>query len=297
MYKVLISDKLHPQAISWLESQSDIEVRSEPGISTEDLLNILSNYDALIVRSRTKVRIEEIKAGTCLKVIGRAGAGLDNIDLENARESGIEVVNSPGANANAVAELVIALILALARRLPSAFVSLEKPKEYGWELSEKTLGVLGLGQIGGRVARLGSAFGMNLLGYDVDPTMGPSDVEYRRVDFEAILSMSDVITLHVPILDSTRGLVSTETIEQMKDGVTIINAARAGIADESDILKGITSGKIQGYAADAIESDELRAHPQVIHTPHIGAQTKESQLRTGMMIAERVATSLRNLSS
>lgn len=294
MFKVLISDKLHPQAIRWLEEQPDIEVRFEPGVSSEDLLKLLADCHALIVRSRTKVRINEIEAGKNLRVIGRAGAGLDNIDLDGARNAGIEVLNSPGANSNAVAELVIGLMISLARSLPKAFVTTEKPKEYGWELSEKTLGVLGLGQIGGRVVKLAAAFGMRVLGYDIIPDIGPTDVDYSRVDIDALIKESDVITLHVPISDSTRDLISAETINKMRDGVSIINAARAGIANEADILVAIESGKIAGYATDVIESEALRQHPNVICTPHIGAQTTESQLRTGLMIAERVVNALRS---
>jgi len=295
-FKILVSDKLHPQAIGWLESQSDIEVVSEPTIEPDQLTNIIAQFDALIVRSRTKVRSDLINKASSLKVIGRAGSGLDNIDVEDAKAAGIQVLNSPGANANAVAELALGLMIALARQFPSNFVATEKPKRYGWELRDKTLGILGLGQIGTRVARLADAFGMNLLGFDVIPDAGPDDVRFTRASVEEIFGKSDVITIHVPLMDETRDLISQKSISQMREGVTIINSARADLVDEAAMLEALKSGRVRGYAADAIALSELRNHENVICTPHIGAQTEEAQIRAGTQIAESVVSALRGLS-
>jgi D-3-phosphoglycerate dehydrogenase len=295
-YKILISDKLHPDAVNWLKSQEDFSVTSEPDISPEGLLKTIASYDALIVRSRTKVTKEVIASAKNLKVIGRAGTGLDNIDMTAAQKAKIQVLNSPGANANAVAELTLGLIIALARRLPSAFVASEKPKEYGWELRDKTLGILGLGQIGSRVAGLASAFGMKLLGFDVDPKAGPKEIRYTRVESDRLLRESDLITIHVPLLDATRQLINTNVLDKMKAGVWIINTARADLVDESAMLHAIQTGRVRGYAADAIGLKALLQHPQVIHTPHIGAQTAEAQERAGLEIVERVIAALKALS-
>ena len=293
IYKILISDKLHPDAVDWLKSQKNLQVSSEPEISPEGLLKIIPNYDALIVRSRTKVTKEVLASAKNLKVIGRAGTGLDNIDVKAAQSAKIALLNSPGANANAVAELTLGLIIALARRLPGAFVATDKPKEYGWELRDKRLGILGLGQIGSRVAGLASAFGMALLGFDVDPKAGPKEVNYERVDLDRLLQESDVITIHVPLLDATRQMINSKAFSAMKEGVWVINTARADLVDESAMLQAIQTAKVRGYAADAIQLEALRQHPNVIHTPHIGAQTAEAQERAGFEIVERVAAALK----
>ena len=292
-YKILVSDKLHPSAIAWLDSQSDIAVTSDPTITPEDLATTIASYDAIIVRSRTKLRTELIEKASNLKVIGRAGSGLDNIDVDVAKGKGIQVLNSPGANANAVAELAMGFMIALARNFSSNFEATEKPKTYGWELREKTLGIVGLGQIGSRVASLAAAFGMELVGYDVIEGMVPSNISLKRVELTELFEKSDVITLHVPILDATRHLINEESINAMKPGVSVINSARADIVDESAMLNGLKNEKIRSYAADAIGLDELRAHPNVIHTPHIGAQTGEAQIRAGIQIAESVVDALR----
>ena len=266
-YKILVSDKLHPSAIEWLSAQADVEVTSDPTITPEDLATTIADYDALIVRSRTKVRTELIGMASNLKVIGRAGSGLDNIDVDVANAKGIRVLNSPGANANAVAELAIGYMIALARNFSSNFEATEKPKTYGWELRDKTLGIIGLGQIGGRVASLASAFGMNLIGYDVIDGMVPSHVSLKRVELPELFESSDVITLHVPILDATRHLINEKAISSMRDGTSVINSARADIVDENAVLTGLESGKLGAYAADAVGLEELRSHPNVIHTP------------------------------
>ncbi|MBI1730819.1 hydroxyacid dehydrogenase [Candidatus Acetothermia bacterium] len=294
-YRVLVSDRLHPDAVNWLKSQDNFQVTSEPELTPEGLLKSIASFDALIVRSRTKVTKEVIAGAKNLKVIGRAGTGLDNIDVTAAQKAKIQVLNSPGANANAVAELTLGLIIALARRLPSAFLASDKPKEYGWELRDKTLGILGLGQIGTRVAGLASAFGMSLLGFDVDPKAGPKETHYTRVELDDLLRESDVITIHVPLLDATRHFIDAKALDKMKAGVWIINTARADLVDEPAMLRAIQTDKVRGYAADAIGLESLLRHPTVIHTPHIGAQTGEAQERAGIEIVERVAAALKAL--
>lgn len=292
-FKVLISDPLHPEAVRWLEAQPDVEPTVQPQIDREELMDVISEFDAIIVRSRTKLDADLIARAERLKVIGRAGTGLDNIDTGAARQAGIAVLNSPGANANAVAELTLALILTLARRLPSAFIARKKPKEYGWELQEKALGIVGLGRIGGRVARLAHAFGMRLLGYDVVPEAGPRDVAVERVDLDALWERSDVITLHVPLTDETRGLIDAGALAKMREGAWLVNTARAGIVDEKALIEALASGRIAGYAADVCGDERLWDHPRAVITPHIGAQTEEAQRRAGLWIAERVLAALR----
>jgi len=292
-HRILISDALHPEAMAWLKEQAEIEVDVRPEITKEELLEAIGGYEALIVRSRTRVDAQIIERGRKLRVIGRAGTGLDNIDLEAARRAGIAVLNTPGANANAVAELTIGLIIALARRLPEAFSSDKKPKSYGWELKGKTLGIIGLGRIGSGVARLAHAFGMRLLGYDIIAEAGPKGLEIARVDLKKLLVESDVISLHVPLTDDTKHMINAEALSVVKEGTFLVNTARAEVVDEAELLKALDEGKIAGYATDLCKDERLRAHPKVICTPHIGAQTKEAQRRAGLEIAERVAAMLR----
>lgn len=292
-YRILISDPLHPEAIAWLKEQEDLETDVKPQITRDELLDAISGYAALIVRSRTRVDAQVIERGRQLRVIGRAGTGLDNIDLETARQAGIAVLNAPGANANAVAELTIGLIIALARHLPEAFYSDKKPKSYGWELKGKTLGIVGLGRIGSDVAQLAHAFGMRLLGYDIIAEAGPKGLEIARVDLKELLVESDVITLHVPLTDDTKYMINAEVLSAVKEGAYLVNTARAEVVDEAELLKALDGGKLAGYATDLCDDERLREHPKVICTPHIGAQTKEAQRRAGLEIAERVATLLR----
>jgi D-3-phosphoglycerate dehydrogenase len=292
-FKILISDPLHPEAVQWLEAQPDVELTARPEIGRGELRGVISEFDAIIVRSRSKLDAELIAQDGRLKVIGRAGTGLDNIDVCAARQSGIAVLNSPGANANAVAELTLALILALARHLPSAFIARKKPKEYGWELQEKALGIVGLGQIGGRVAQLAHAFGMRLLGYDIVLEAGPQGIAIERVDLKRLLGESDVITLHVPLTAETRGLIGADALDEMREGAWLVNTARAEIVDEEALIEALDSGRVAGYAADVCGDERLWDHPRAVITPHIGAQTEEAQQRAGLWIARRVLSALR----
>ncbi len=293
-FKILVSDPLHPEAIAWLTSQPDVELLLQPEISRQELLQALGEVDALIVRSRTRVGAEEIRRGFKLRVIGRAGTGLDNIDLKAAERAHVLVLNTPQANANAVAELTMGLIIALARQLPKAFSSRERLKTYGWELRGKRLGIVGLGRIGSRVAHLAAAFGMELIAHEPDPTAGPKDLPLQRVDFHAVLGGSDILTIHVPLTEETRQLLDAEALKRVKEGVYVVNTARAEVVDEAAMLKALDEGRVAGYAADVANEERLRGHPSVILTPHIGAQTEEAQRRAGLEIAQRVVSALRH---
>jgi len=294
MYKVLVSDQLHPEALGWLEKQRDVELLARPEIRRAELLQLIADADALIVRSRTRVDSELIGHAPRLRVIGRAGMGLDNIDLEAAERAGIAVLSTPNVSANAVAELTLGLMIALARHLPEAFGRRTKLKCYGWELKGKRLGIVGLGKIGSRVARLAEAFGMELLACEIDPEAGPKDLRIERVAFEALLERSDIISLHVPLSDETRCMIGEEALGRVKEGAVIINTARAEVVDEEALLSALDSGKVSGYAADLWRDERLASHPRVILTPHIGAQTAEAQRRAGLGIAKQVVAALRS---
>jgi D-3-phosphoglycerate dehydrogenase len=289
--KILISDPIHPDAVAWLQGQPGALVSFQPELSHEELLAVISEYDALIVRSRTKVTKEIIAAAKNLKVIGRAGTGLDNIDVEAAQRANIIVLNAPGANATAVAELTVGLMIALARDLPSAVsaaASGKKVKSYGTELAGKTLGIIGYGRIGRLVAHLALAFGMRVLAYDI---VTPDQVEpgVQMTSLEALVRDSDFVSLHVPLTEQTRGLVSAELLERFKVGSFLVNTARAELVDEVAIVRALESGRLRGYAADLVGANSpLLGHPKALLTPHIGASTEEAQRRAGLEIVAKV---------
>jgi D-3-phosphoglycerate dehydrogenase len=289
--KILISDPIHPDAVAWLQGQPGALVSFQPELSHEELLAVIPEYDALIVRSRTKVTKEIIAAAKNLKVIGRAGTGLDNIDVEAAQRANIIVLNAPGANATAVAELTVGLMIALARDLPSAVsaaASGKKVKSYGTELAGKTLGIIGYGRIGRLVAHLALAFGMRVLAYDI---VTPEQVEpgVQMTSLEALVGDSDFVSLHVPLTEQTRGLVSAELLERFKVGSFLVNTARAELVDEVAIVRALESGRLRGYAADLVGANSpLLGHPKALLTPHIGASTEEAQRRAGLEIVAKV---------
>jgi D-3-phosphoglycerate dehydrogenase len=289
--KILISDPIHPDAVAWLQGQPGALVSFQPELSHEELLAVIPEYDALIVRSRTKVTKEIIAAAKNLKVIGRAGTGLDNIDVEAAQRANIIVLNAPGANATAVAELTVGLMIALARDLPSAVsaaASGKKVKSYGTELAGKTLGIIGYGRIGRLVAHLALAFGMRVLAYDI---VTPEQVEpgVQMTSLEALVRDSDFVSLHVPLTEQTRGLVSAELLERFKVGSFLVNTARAELVDEVAIVRALESGRLRGYAADLVGANSpLLGHPKALLTPHIGASTEEAQRRAGLEIVAKV---------
>jgi D-3-phosphoglycerate dehydrogenase len=300
-YRILLTDGLDASAQAVLRS-CDVDDRS--GISADDLARIIADYDALIVRGRTKVTASLLDAATRLKVVGRAGVGVDNIDLAAAKAHGVTVVNAPVSTTLAVAELTFGLLLALARELPRADAGMKqgawlKKELEGVELSGKTLGILGMGRIGAEVARRARAFGMEVLGYD--PLLTPEEIRGRvadPVDRDELLARADFISLHLPLTPETRNLLDADQFAKMKDGARIVCAARGGIIDESALLAALESGKIAGAALDVFASEppgatDLVKHPRVIATPHIGAQTVEAQSRAAEDIAREILHALR----
>jgi D-3-phosphoglycerate dehydrogenase len=296
-FKILVSDGLAEAGLALLQSVG--EVINYPKISAAELLEVLPEYQALVVRSRTKVTAEVIEAGWQLIVIGRAGVGVDNIDVEAAIAHGITVVNSPLAATNAVAEHTLALMLALARKVASADASMkgqkwEKSAFMGSELSGKTLGLLGLGRIGARVANLAAGFGMAILAFD--PLIEPQIIRERGaepVTFEEALMRSDFLSLHLPLTPATRNLIGPAQFEQMKPGARLICTARGGVVDEGALRQALDSNHLAGAALDVFANEppfvgSIAEHPKVIATPHISAQTEEAQLKAGLAIAEEV---------
>lgn len=302
-WKILISDSLAQEGIDYLKDLAEVDDKA--GISPEDLANKIGGYDALIVRGRTMVTQDILTLAKNLKVVGRAGVGVDNIDLEATKAHSIVVVNAPTATSNAVAEHVIGLMLSLARHIPQANASMkdgkwDKKAFKGFELSGKTLGIIGMGRIGSNLAKLAKAFSMHIVGYD--PFLSDQAIQENYAtpaSIETIYDQSDIISLHLPLNKDTRGMLNKNAFSKMKVGTRIICAARGGIIDENELLKQLNSGHIAGAALDVFENEppgltNLISHPNVITTPHIGAQTNEAQIKAALDIAEEVLNSLEN---
>lgn len=301
VFKILITDGLDSNGIAILKKSA--EVVEMNGITAEDLLKEIVDFDALIVRGRTKVTPVLFDAAKKLKVVGRAGVGVDNIDLNAAKAHGVTVVNSPVATTTAVAELTMALMLNAVREVARADASLKAgkwiKKEFeGTELSGKTLGVIGFGRIGAAVAKRAAAFDMSVLGYD---PMVPADEILKRggkpVSMDELLKQSDMITMHLPLTDDTRGMINQDAFAKMKQGVYLICAARGGVIDETALLESLNNGKVAGAALDVFAAEppgltDLVAHPRLVCTPHIGAQTVEAQHRAANDIAEEITAVL-----
>lgn len=301
-WKILIADGLHKNGKALLAAAA--EVVDQPGISPDELTREIDAYEALIVRSRTKVTAAVLDAAGRLKVIGRAGVGVDNIDLAAASRRGVIVVNAPQSTTLAVAEQTMALMLALARQVPHADAAMKtgqwlKKELLGVELSGKVLGIIGVGNIGAKVAQLAAAFGMSVLGYD--PLL-PQEVIRQRgaeaVSLQELYARSDMISLHLPLTPEMRGMLSGQSFGQMKRGVRLVCTARGGIIDETALLGALESGQVAGAALDVFAKEPpgltaLVAHPNVIATPHISAQTVEAQVRAAEDIACEVLSALR----
>ncbi|MFZ3071513.1 MAG: hydroxyacid dehydrogenase [Anaerolineaceae bacterium] len=300
-WKVLITDGLESIGKEIINKKNSAV--DKKGIEAAELLEVIPKYDALIIRGRTKLTAEVFNAAENLKVVGRMGVGVDNIDLNAAKEHHVTVVNAAVASSIAVAELAMGLMLALVREIPRADASMKAEtwlkKEFnGTELYGKTLGVIGFGNIGRRVGNYASAFGMSILAYDPF-----RDAEYMRANgaelatIEEIYKKADIITLHLPLTDQCRHLLNDEAFAKMKDGVLIVDAARGGIIDEAALLRALESGKVRGIGLDVYEKEpplswELAKHPKVIAMPHIGAQTAEAQLRAAVDISTEVINAL-----
>jgi D-3-phosphoglycerate dehydrogenase len=302
--KVLVTDPLAPEGVAILRD-AGFEVDVRPGLAPEELLTAIAGCDALVVRSGTKVTADVIEAAGRLKVIGRAGAGVDNVDVEAATRCGILVMNTPGGNSVSAAELAMAMMLALARRLPQATTRVRAGdwprKEFiGTELCGKRLGIIGLGRIGCEVARRALAFGMDVVAYDPFVTEERARaLEVKLVGFDILVATSDVITVHSPRNPETMGLINARAFDAMKDGVLLINCARGGIVDEAALTAALESGKVAGCALDVFDQEPpspdhpLLAFDQVIATPHVGATTREAQANVAIQIAQQVADVLR----
>ena len=296
--KVLISDNISQKCIDILKN-AGLAVDVKVGMKPEELKASIGEYHGLVIRSATKVTSEIIDAARNLKVIGRAGSGLDNVDKAAATKKGIVVMNTPGGNTITTAEHTIAHIVSLARLIPQATISMktgkwEKKKFMGVELFNKTLGVIGIGNIGSQVAKRMQAFGMNVIAYDPflsEDTANTMGVE--KVNIKELFKRSDFITIHTPLTPETKYLINKKSIRTMKDGVRIINCARGGIINETDLYDAIVSGKVAGAALDVFEKEPPENNPLLsldnfICTPHLGASTKEAQENVAVAVAEQI---------
>jgi len=301
-WKVLLTDGLEENGQAILRASADVVEKT--GISADDLLQIVGEYDALIVRGRTKVTPAVFAAGKNLKVVGRAGVGVDNIDLNAAKEAKVTVVNSPLATSVSVAELTMGLMLSVVRDIPRADATMKAgkwlKKEFeGGELYKKTLGVIGFGRIGVAVANRAKAFEMDVIGYD--PLIPAEEIKKRGgvpVTLDELLAKADVITMHIPLTAESRGMLNADAFAKMKDGVRIVCAARGGVIDEDALLQALESGKVAAAGLDVFTAEppgltSLVSHPHVICTPHVGAQTVEAQGRAANDIATEVVAALK----
>ncbi len=295
--KILVSDPITPRAIEMLRASAGLSVEVRTGLSESQLLPLVPDIDAWIVRGATKVTRRLIEAAPKLRWVGRAGAGLDNIDVAAAKERGIEVMNVPGANAVAVAELVFGLLLALMRHLPDADASVrrgewDKSKFMGRELRGKTLGIVGLGKIGSAVARRALAFEMTCVGFDpLVPGAAARAMGVEPLSLDSLIARAEILTLHVPITPETRGMIGAAQIARMPRGAILVNAARGGLVDEAALLAALDSGALSGAALDVLAEEPpkgspLATHPKVVRTPHIGAATVEAQEAVGEEIVK-----------
>ncbi|HYZ22180.1 MAG TPA: phosphoglycerate dehydrogenase [Rhodopila sp.] len=299
MPKVLISDKLSPAAVQIFKNRG-IELDLRPGLSPAELRAIIGAYDGLAVRSATKVTKELLEAATNLTVVGRAGIGVDNIDVKSATARGVVVMNTPHGNTITTAEHAIAMMFALARQIPEASASTkagkwEKNRFMGVELTAKTLGLIGCGNIGSIVAERAVGLKMRVLAYD--PFLSENkamDLGVEKVELETLLERADFITLHTPLTDATRNLLSREVLARTKPGVRIINCARGGLLDEEALADAIRSGHVAGAALDVFETEPATSSPlfeleHVVCTPHLGAATTEAQENVALQVAEQMS--------
>ena len=294
MKKILVADPLNPEAFEKLKSVPGFEVTLKTGMDEEELIKTIPEFQATVVRSATKITKNVINAASNLELVVRAGIGLDNVDVAAAQEKGIQVANTPAATSISVAEHTFGLMLATVRNHGQANLSMkehkwEKKALSGTELYQKTLGVVGIGRIGQEVAKRALAFGMKVITYDIIQV--ETDLDVQQVSWEELLSQSDIITLHLPLTEETRHMISDKEFEKMKDGVIIINASRGGTVDEQALLRALQSGKVRAAAVDVYEKEppedfSLIDLPNVIATPHIGAAAKEGQKRAGMEVVK-----------
>jgi D-3-phosphoglycerate dehydrogenase len=304
MKRVLLTDKIAPDAARVLEAFEGIETMSIGTPSNSELLELIPKFEAIIVRSPTKVTSTVIEHAQRLKFIGRAGVGVDNIDVEAATKRGIVVMNSPRSNTVSTAEHTLALMLAMAREIPRAHSTVaagkwERESFRGVELYGKTLGVIGLGRVGREVASRAVAFGMNVVAFD--PLVDAADAWVagtKQVSFEELILVSDWITVHTPLDAATRGMIGPTEIAAMKTGVFLVNVARGGIIDEHALADALDGGKVSGVALDVFEKEppgpghRLYKHPRAVFSPHLGGQTVDAQRRVATDVAESIGIAL-----
>jgi D-3-phosphoglycerate dehydrogenase len=305
MFRVLVTDTLADSGLQILKRDPAVELDYRPGLNGTQLIQAVTDSDALITRSGTAVTRELLSAGRRLRVVGRAGVGLDNVDVEAATERGILVINAPTANIISATEHTLAMMLSLCRNLPEADASMKRgewvrSRFLGTELNGKTLGIIGLGRIGTGVALRSKAFGMRILAYDpYIPSAAAEKVGAEKVSLDRLLAESDIITVHTPLSDETRGMIGKRQFEQMKDGVIVLNVARGGIYEEAELAAALNRGKVAAAAIDVYENEPpgrdhpLLKAPHVVLTPHIGANTVEAQDRVAMQTAEMVVGALK----
>jgi D-3-phosphoglycerate dehydrogenase len=299
---VLVCDPISPKGIALLQQRPEFKVTVLKQKTPEtELLAMVKDVQAMVVRSETKITKKVIDAAPQLKVVGRAGVGVDNVDVDAATERGIVVMNTPGGNTISTAELTFSMLMGLARKIPQAHMSMKEGKWsrkdfQGTELFNKTLGILGMGRIGTEVAKRAQAFGMKVLAYD--PYLTLARAQALQVDLKENVSdvykQADFITVHMPMTDETKGMVNTAAFAQMKKGARILNCARGGIINEADLFTALQSGQVGGAALDVYEVEPppadfpLRSLPQVVMTPHLGASTEEAQENVGIEVAEAI---------
>lgn len=305
MFKVLVSDPISDFGIQLLMDTPDVTVDKKSGLSEDELIGVIGEYDALLVRSQTKVTPRIMQAAKKLKVIGRAGVGVDNIDLDAATKSGIIVINAPDGNTITTCEHAFAMMMALARHIPQAYVKTiqgtwDRKSFVGVELRNKTLGVLGMGRIGSEVAKRAKAFGMEIIGFD--PFMTEERAEKIGVKLgtvDEIIRQADFLTVHTPLTAETKHMIARPQFEVMKKGMRIVNCARGGIIDELALVEAIDEGIVAGAAFDVFEAEPPQAdhpfltHPKIIVTPHLGASTIEAQENVAIDVSEQVLHILR----
>lgn len=303
--KILVSDKLAQEGLAILKAEKDFQVDVKTDLKPEELKKIIGGYDAIIIRSATTLTEDIIDAAENLKVIGRAGVGLDNVDLKAATKKGVVAMNTPAGNTTATAEHTMSMILSLSRNIPQANASMkagkwDRNKFNGVELYGKTIGIIGLGRIGSTVAKFAKGFGMHIMAND--PYLSMEAVQQRGVEsvsLDELYRKADYITIHIPKTTETKNLISTKEIAKMKNTVRIINCARGGIVDEAALAKALDEGRIAGCALDVFDEEPLpldsplRKLDQCVLTPHLGASTSEAQINVAIEIAESVRDALK----
>jgi D-3-phosphoglycerate dehydrogenase len=305
---VLICDPISPKGIEYFRQQTRLKVTVlDQRLPEAELLPIVADTEAIVVRSETKITRKVMEAAPKLKVVGRAGVGVDNVDVESATARGIVVMNTPAGNTISTAELTFSMLMAMTRKIPQANASMKagewnRKTFQGTELNGKTLGILGMGRIGGEVAKRAIAFGMRVLAYD--PYLTPARATALQVeladDLDGLYPQVDFLTVHMPMTDETKGMVNAAAFAKMKQGVKVLNCARGGIIAEADLLVALNSGHVAGAALDVYETEPLprdsalRIQPNVIMTPHLGASTDEAQENVGIEVAEAITDYLVN---